>query len=101
MMTLLVRQHCNSSGISVGDYFRVAYVWRFQKVVALMSLEFDIARFELYGIVPEYVCEYVCSRLCDSPVHTVLGVHDDSPETGTGNSGHEEIFSERFIPRGL
>ena len=88
MMYLLITEHCSRSGISVAEYFRTAYVWKFDKIVSISSIQSDVNLFYDEDIVPGYVQDYVCHRLCETPVHTVLGEDDDIAPRDREDSGN-------------
>ena len=93
MMKIMVQSYCDANGINLANYFRIAYVWKFDRILSIELFEPLVQTFYEKDIVPPFVVEYVLFRLQG-------GQHDAETHSGE-DSRNEELFSERIIPRGL
>lgn len=61
-MNTYVELTCKAMGINLRDYFRSAYIWRFNRDVGLLPFQDDVEYYKEFGVLPAYVREYVVAH---------------------------------------
>ena len=57
-MNTYVELLCKAKGIPLRDYFRTAYIWRFNRDATLTAFQEDVDYYKEVDKLPEYVREY-------------------------------------------
>jgi hypothetical protein len=57
-MNTYVELTCIARQISLRDYFRAAYIWRFNRDATLTAFQEDVEYYKEFGNLPQYVREY-------------------------------------------
>jgi hypothetical protein len=58
-MQALCNSHLIVHQLSPRQFFRAAYMWRWNKDIPEQSLEVDVMAFDKYGTVPSYISDYL------------------------------------------